>query len=63
VPVAVRMISVSVRQLYRLLATGDLAAKKVRNRTVITATELERFLATRPAWSPGSTSTTSSGAA
>jgi excisionase family DNA binding protein len=60
VPTAARMISVSVRQLYRLLAAGELEAKKVRHRTVITASELERFLRTRPAYP---TSSTSSGAA
>lgn len=60
VPHAARMISVSVRQLYRLLATGELQALKVRNRTLITASELDRFLQTRPAYP---SSPTSSGAA
>lgn len=41
---AARQLSISTRQIYRLLAAGELVAKKEGSRTLIERVELVRYL-------------------
>jgi excisionase family DNA binding protein len=46
---AAKVIGVSRSTLFNLLARGDLKARKLGTRTLITTAELERYLAELPA--------------
>lgn len=47
VPEACDALSISRTVLYRLIAAGELETVKIGARTVVRATELERFLSSR----------------
>ena len=49
---AARVLSMSRRQVYRLLATGELEARKAGSRTLIERVELVRFLHRQPQYRP-----------
>lgn len=46
------LIGMSRRQLYRLIGTGVIEARKSGTRTLVMRDELERYLASLPPWEP-----------
>jgi hypothetical protein len=57
VPVAARIVGVSVAELYNRMNAGDIAAVKLGKRTLVPDTELRRYLASLPAFKPSSPAT------
>jgi excisionase family DNA binding protein len=46
---ACKSLGISIPTLYRLFARGEISAIKIGRRTCIRASEIERFIASRPA--------------
>jgi excisionase family DNA binding protein len=48
VPEAARQLGIGVRSVWRLIAAGELEARKIGRRTVIEAVTLNAYLVSRP---------------
>lgn len=52
---AAQRLGISRSTLYEELRTGRLRGRKIGNATVITADEIDRYLASLPPWQPDTT--------